>query len=64
MGFQTQPKCFDGRFGEEMGSDEFGVTIMVHSKKDYKGMNKATAHFDHIEVTNGSPFKISKCNDY
>ena len=58
MGFQAAPKCFDGRFGEEMGSDEFGVTIMIHSKKDHKGKNKATAHFDHIEV------KLFKYNEH
>ena len=28
--------CFNGRFGEERGSNEFGVQIMIHS--DQKGM--------------------------
>ena len=28
--FSTQ-NCFDGNFGAEHGSDEFGVQIMVHS---------------------------------
>ena len=28
--------CFNGRFGEERGSNEFGVTVMIHS--DQKGL--------------------------
>ena len=28
--FSTQT-CFDGRFGEERGSDQFGVQIMIHA---------------------------------
>lgn len=53
--FATQT-CFDGRYGEERGSDQFGVQIMVHS--DHKGMHTATAHFDHIEVSHaGQAFR-------
>ena len=25
--------CFQGRFGEETGSDQFGVHIMIHGHK-------------------------------
>ncbi|XP_066933159.1 fibrocystin-L-like [Clytia hemisphaerica] len=46
--FSTQ-NCFDGNFGEERGSGEFGVQIMVHSHQHSQGL--ATAHFDHIEIT-------------
>ena len=44
--FSTQ-NCFDGNFGDEQGSDQFGVQIMVHSHQ--QGMS--TAHFDHVEIT-------------
>ena len=56
--FATQT-CFDGKFGEERGSDQFGVQIMVHSHK--KGMGHAIAHFDHIEVTHaGQAFRLGR----
>jgi len=41
--------CFNGRFGEERGSNEFGVQIMIHSDQKDKGL--AVAHFNHIEIT-------------
>ena len=28
--------CFDGKFGEERGSDQFGVQVMVHSHRKNK----------------------------
>ena len=56
--FATQT-CFDGRFGAERGSDQFGVQIMVHSH--HKGRGHATAHFDHIEVTHaGQAFRLGR----
>ena len=56
--FATQT-CFDGRFGEERGSDQFGVQIMVHSHSKSKGL--AIAHFDHIEVTHaGQAFRLGR----
>ena len=56
--FATQT-CFDGRFGEEKGSDQFGVQIMVHSNKMSQG--KAVAHFHYIEVTHaGQAFRLGR----
>lgn len=56
--FATQT-CFSGRFGEEKGSDQFGVQIMIHS--DQKNKRLATAHFNHIEVTNaGQAFRLGR----
>nr|XP_047143668.1 fibrocystin-L-like isoform X2 [Hydra vulgaris] len=56
--FATQT-CFDGRFGEERGSDQFGVQIMVHSNKMSEGT--AVAHFHYIEVTNaGQAFRLGR----
>ena len=33
--FATQ-SCFEGRYGDERGSDQFGVQIMVHSDQKNK----------------------------
>ncbi|XP_065660201.1 fibrocystin-L isoform X2 [Hydra vulgaris] len=56
--FATQT-CFDGRYGEERGSDQFGVQIMVHSNKMSEGT--AVAHFHYIEVTNaGQAFRLGR----
>ena len=46
--FATQT-CFQGRFGEEMGSDEFGGAIMMHAPEPDK--NWAVGRLSHIEVT-------------
>lgn len=57
--FSTQT-CFDGRFGEERGSDQFGVQMMVHSSH-HKQAQHAVAHFDHIEVTHaGQAFRLGR----
>lgn len=56
--FATQ-NCFDGNFGEERGSDQFGVQIMIHSHQHSQGL--ATAHFDHIEITHaGQAFRLGR----
>ena len=34
--------CFNGRFGEERGSNEFGVTVMIHS--DQKGLFESSTY--------------------
>ena len=51
--FQAQT-CFLGRFGEEVGSDMFGVQIMIHAPHPNSGHHTnsglVTAHFSHIEV--------------
>lgn len=56
--FATQT-CFDGQFGEERGSDQFGVQIMVHS--DQKSQGLAVAHFNHIEIAHaGQAFRLGR----
>jgi len=56
--FQAQT-CFEGRYGEERGSDQFGVQIIIHS--DRKNLGLAVAHFNHIEVTHaGQAFRIGR----
>jgi len=56
--FATQT-CFDGRFGKERESDEFGVQIMIHSDQKDKGL--ALAHFNHIEITHaGQAFRLGR----
>ncbi|XP_067951959.1 fibrocystin-L-like, partial [Watersipora subatra] len=49
--FATQT-CFQGRFGEEMGSDEFGGAIMMHSPVPDE--NWVIGRFSHIEVTHAA----------
>lgn len=52
-------KCFDGQFGEERGSDQFGVQIMIHSDRKSQGL--AVAHFNHIEITHaGQAFRLGR----
>lgn len=46
--FATQT-CFQGRFGEEMGSDEFGGAIMMHAPEPDKQW--VVGRMSHIEVT-------------
>ncbi|CAH1788932.1 unnamed protein product [Owenia fusiformis] len=56
--FATQT-CFQGRFGEEMGSDEFGAQIMIHAPA--KDLNIAHAHLSYVEITHaGQAFRLGR----
>ncbi|KAH9512877.1 Fibrocystin-L, partial [Bulinus truncatus] len=56
--FATQT-CFQGRFGEELGSDQFGGQIMVHQME--KDTQVAQAHLQYIEVTfAGQAFRLGR----
>ena len=56
--FQTQT-CFQGEFGEEVGSDEFGVHIMIHAPK--KDSNLVTGRFSYIEIQHaGQAFRVGR----
>lgn len=56
--FQTQT-CFQGKFGEEIGSDEFGVQIMIHAPEESK--NLVTARFSHVEISHaGQAFRLGR----
>ena len=56
--FQTQT-CFQGKFGEEVGSDEFGVQIMIHAAE--RDSDLVTARFSYIEVTHaGQAFRLGR----
>ena len=59
--FATQT-CFQGRFGDEVGSDEFGGCIMVHPKTPGGAEgSKAVAKLDNIEVWNaGQAFRLAR----
>ncbi|KAK3107766.1 hypothetical protein FSP39_021797 [Pinctada imbricata] len=48
--FATQT-CFQGRFGEEIGSDQFGAHILIHAPRP--NANLAVAHIENIEVKHG-----------
>jgi len=45
--FATQT-CFQGRFGDEIGNDQFGAQIMLHAPR--KNENLARAKLSYIEV--------------
>lgn len=56
--FQTQ-SCFQGKFGEEIGSDEFGATIMIHASE--KSKNLVTARFSNVEISHaGQAFRLGR----
>ena len=56
--FQTQT-CFQGKFGEEIGSDEFGVQIMIHAPEESKDM--VTARFSYVEISHaGQAFRLGR----
>ena len=53
--------CFQGRFGEGLGTDQFGATIMVHQKNQEKDSEIAQAHIEYIEVTHaGQAFRLGR----
>ncbi len=45
--FATQT-CFQGRFGEEVGSDQFGGCIMFHAPQP--NQNLAIGRIEYVEV--------------
>lgn len=45
--FATQT-CFQGRFGEEVGSDQFGGCIMFHAPRPNE--NLAIGRLEYVEV--------------
>ncbi|KAM9824037.1 PKHD1 like 1, tandem duplicate 1 [Neosynchiropus ocellatus] len=56
--FATQT-CFQGRFGEEMGSDQFGACIMFHAPRPNE--NLAIGRIGYIEVYNaGQAFRLGR----
>ena len=56
--FKTQT-CFDGRFGEERGSDQFGVQIIMHS--GVRDSRAAKGYFHYIEVRHaGQAFRLGR----
>ncbi|KAM8882915.1 PKHD1 like 1, tandem duplicate 1 [Synchiropus picturatus] len=56
--FATQT-CFQGRFGEEIGSDQFGGCIMFHAPRPNE--NLAVGRIGYIEVYNaGQAFRLGR----
>ncbi len=56
--FQRQT-CFQGKFGEEIGSDEFGSTIMIHAEEESMGL--VTARFSYVEISHaGQAFRLGR----
>lgn len=56
--FATQT-CFQGRFGEEVGSDQFGGAIMFHAP--VPDQNLAKGRLEYVEVTNaGQAFRLGR----
>ncbi|KAK3532561.1 hypothetical protein QTP86_024146, partial [Hemibagrus guttatus] len=56
--FATQT-CFQGRFGEEIGSDEFGGCIMFHAPRP--GENLAIGRIEYVEIFNaGQAYRLGR----
>ncbi|GFS10808.1 polycystic kidney and hepatic disease-like 1 [Elysia marginata] len=56
--FATQT-CFQGRFGDELGSDQFGGCIMVHQA--VKDTQVAQAHLSYVELKHvGQAFRMGR----
>uniref|UniRef100_A0ABM0MU86 Fibrocystin-L-like n=1 Tax=Saccoglossus kowalevskii TaxID=10224 RepID=A0ABM0MU86_SACKO len=56
--FSTQT-CFQGRFGEETGSDKFGHQIMFGAKE--QDANLVTGRIEYVEVTHaGQAFRLGR----
>nr|XP_018672072.2 fibrocystin-L-like [Ciona intestinalis] len=56
--FATQT-CFQGRFGDETGADQFGASIMMHAADESKGT--ALARIEGIEATYvGQAFRLGR----
>lgn len=46
--FATQ-NCYQGKFGDEIASDQFGAHVMIHPKKNYPGMHiKLSGYQDNL----------------
>ncbi|KAA0710214.1 Fibrocystin-L Polycystic kidney and hepatic disease 1-like protein 1 [Triplophysa tibetana] len=51
--------CFQGRFGEEVGSDEFGGCIMFHAPKP--NQNLAIGRIEYVEIFHaGQAFRLGR----
>ncbi|KAJ8273405.1 hypothetical protein GJAV_G00101260 [Gymnothorax javanicus] len=56
--FATQT-CFQGRFGEEIGSDQFGGCIMFHAPRPSE--NLAIGRIEHVEILHaGQAFRLGR----
>ncbi|MCJ8746157.1 hypothetical protein PDJAM_G00138700 [Pangasius djambal] len=56
--FATQT-CFQGRFGEEIGSDEFGGCIMFHAPRPSE--NLAIGRIEYVEIFNaGQAYRLGR----
>ena len=56
--FATQT-CFQGRFGEETGSDGYGAVIMFHTPSPNE--KKVTGRIENIEMTYaGQAFRLGR----
>ncbi|KAG9339164.1 hypothetical protein JZ751_024022 [Albula glossodonta] len=56
--FATQT-CFQGRFGEEIGSDHFGGCIMFHAPRPSE--NLAVGRVEHVEIFHaGQAFRLGR----
>ncbi|XP_035685638.1 fibrocystin-L-like [Branchiostoma floridae] len=51
--------CFQGRFGEELGNDQFGGHVLIHQPEPDAGL--VTARIEHVEFTYvGQAFRLGR----
>lgn len=55
--FATQT-CFNGRYGDEIGSDQFGATVMIFGKSPDQDL--VTGRIEYVEVTEAGQVRSCK----
>ena len=56
---EAEQSCFQGKFGEEIGTDEFGAIILIHAKEINKHL--ATARISYTEFNEvGQAFRVGR----
>ena len=56
---EAEQSCFQGKFGEEIGTDEFGAIILIHAKEIDKHL--ATARISYTEFNEvGQAFRVGR----
>ena len=56
---EAEQSCFQGKFGEEIGTDEFGAIIFIHAAEINKHL--AVARISYTEFTNvGQAFRVGR----
>ena len=56
---EATQSCFQGKFGEETGSDEFGAVILIHAKEKDKHLAMARISYSEFNIV-GQAFRVGR----